>query len=336
MKKITSVLLAFVLILANFFQTGCKHAPSPLSQTGFYFDTVITITLYGENSQKHIEHCFAMAEEYENLLSATKENSDIWNLNHSNGQPVTVSEETLSLIKIGLDYAKKSQGAFDISVGQLSSLWKFDENPPQIPNSSDIISALQSVDYHNIQISNQQVTLKNNAKLDLGGIAKGYIADRMKDYLIAEKETSGLINLGGNVLTLSAKSNTDSPYYHIAIQKPFSKDGESIASVKVIDKSVVTSGVYQRYFKKNNQLYHHILNLEDGYPCKNDLYSVTILSDRSVDGDALSTMVFLMGLEDGLAYVEKTKNIEAIFVTSDNKVHVTSGMGKDISYEITK
>ena len=317
------------------FTTACSRNPESVSKTGCYFDTVITITLYCDNAQQYIDECFDIAEKYENLFSVTKKGSDIYNLNHSNGQTVTLNTETVALIQEGITYAKESDGAFDLTVGTLSSIWQEAIKNKELPTEEEVINALSAVSWKNIVISGNTVKLNNGAKLDLGGIAKGYIADRMKEYLLEQGIQNGLINLGGNVLAVGPKSS-DNPMYTIAIQTPFSEDGEAIASVKITDQSVVTSGTYQRYFKVEDHVYHHILDLTTGYPCENDLNSVTIICDKSIDGDALSTTVFLMGLKDGLKYVENLPDTEAVFITKEGEIKTTSGMGKTIPFQEIK
>lgn len=320
------------LICTCTFTTACSRKPEPTSKTGVYFDTVITITLYCDDAERYMDECFAMADKYEKLFSATMEGSDIYKLNHSKGQATTLHPETVALIQEAITYAKESNGAFDLSVGNLSSIWQEALKNKELPGDEDVINALSTVSWKNIEINGNTVRLNNGAMLDLGGIAKGYIADKMKEYLLEQRIENGLINLGGNILAVGPKS-TDDPTYTIAIQKPFSENGEAIASVKIKNQSVVTSGTYQRYFEVNDTLYHHILDLQTGYPCHNDLQSVTIISQKSVDGDALSTCVFLMGLQDGLRYVESLDNTEAIFITDDGKLHTTSGIGTTIPYQ---
>ena len=164
----------------------------------------------------------------------------------------------------------------------------------------------------------------------MGGIAKGYIADKMKDYLNEKGITSGMINLGGNVLTLGDKP--DGSNYNIGIQKPFSDDGTAIASVEVSDKTVVSSGVYERYFYVGDNFYHHILNPKTGYPYDNNLLGVTIICPKSVDGDGLSTTCFALGLEDGMKLIESLDDTEAVFITDDYELHTTSGIGSNIPF----
>lgn len=331
MNKERIIFSVFLLLLPVFF-TGCNRREEPISKTGFYFDTVITVTLYDASATEELEECFSLAEKYENMLSATREGSDIWNLNHAAGNATEVSEETAALIQKAVTYSELSNGAFDITIGELSSLWNFKENDDTVPSEASIASALATVGYQNIQIDGNEITLTNpDTQIDLGGIAKGYIADQMKSYLNQKGITEGIINLGGNILTIGPKSSGDS--YHIGIQNPFSEDGSSIASVKITDASLVSSGVYERCFKKDGVLYHHILNPKTGYPYDNHLLGVTIITQNSADADALSTTCFALGLEDGMKLIEKTPDTEAVFITDDYELHTSSGIGDKIPLE---
>ena len=334
MKKIHALGLSFCLFLTLLSLGGCGKTTEPISKTGFYFDTVITITLYDASYEKELDHCFSMAEKYEDLFSAQKEGTDIWKINHSQGQAVEVSDETINILNAGIAYSKSSNGKFDITVGKLSSLWDFSESSSkEIPSVEAIQKALATINYQNIVIDGNMVSLTDpNAAIDLGGIAKGYIADQMKAYLNQKGITSGYINLGGNVLALGAK--TDGSAYTIGIQRPFGEENEAIASVSITDQTVVSSGVYERYFEVDGTRYHHILDTATGYPYDNGLLEVTIITGASVDGDGLSTTCFSLGLEDGMALVESLDATEAIFITDDYEVHTSSGMGTVIPYEI--
>ena len=248
---------------------------------------------------------------------------------------VGVHDETIALLQKGLDYGTQSEGRFDITVGKLSSLWDFSNNTGTIPASAEIEAAVASIDYTKVQIDGNQVTLTDpNSQIDLGGIAKGYIADKMKSYLLENGVKSGLINLGGNVLTIGTKE--DGSAYNIGIQRPFDDSGKAIASVEVTDQTVVSSGVYERYFYVGDELYHHLLDTSTGYPIKNDLLGVTIICTDSVDGDALSTTCFSLGLEKGMAFVESLEQVEAIFITEDYEVHTSSGIGSTIPFSLTE
>ncbi len=328
-KRTTLISLSFILVLLAAL-IGCQRQQEPISKTGFYFDTVITVTLYDGSATKELEECFNMAKDYENMLSATVVGSDIWNINHANGETVTVSDETAALIEKAISYSQLSNGAFDITIGQLSSLWNFKENDGTIPSEEQIKMALASVGYQNIVVDHNSITSTNSeTQIDLGGIAKGYIADQMKAYLNENGITEGIIDLGGNILTVGPKENGDS--YRIGIQKPFADTGTSIAAVEIHDDSLVSSGVYERYFKKDGTLYHHILNPKTGYPYQNNLLGVTIITKSSANADALSTTCFALGLENGMKLIQSLDDTEAVFITDDYQLHCSPGIEESVS-----
>lgn len=329
-----AILLCLCLLLSG---CGTSHA-TPVSKSGFYFNTIITVTIYQDVSDDILDECFSLAEQYENYFSNTIPDSDISQINTSGGTPVMVHDETIELLQEGISYGALSDGRFDITIGALSDLWDIstkalleETNADMIPKDSAITSALSTIDYHNIQINGNEVTLLNpDTRIDLGGIAKGYIADRMKEFLNEKGITSGFINLGGNFLALGAKQNGSA--YVVGIQKPFAEDGTILASVEVTDQTVVSSGIYERYFTVDGARYHHILDVSTGYPYENNLLGVTIITDESVDGDALSTTCFSLGLEDGMALIESLPDAEAIFITDDYELHVSSGIGTTVPY----
>lgn len=342
MKKKNSIpLFLFCLLMAGLF-SGCGQNKGQISSSGFYFNTMITVTINDASKENLLKDCFALAEKYENYFSNTISDSDISKINAAAGKPVEVHDETIELLQKGIYYGDLSNGKFDITIGKLSDLWDFstkalleETNDSMIPSDSDIKAALATVDYHCVQINGKEVSLTNpDARIDLGGIAKGYIADRMKEYLNENSVTDGYINLGGNVLALGGKS--DGSPYTIGIQKPFSEDNSVIASVKITDETVVSSGVYERCFTVDDILYHHILDTSTGYPYDNGLLGVTIITKESVDGDGLSTTCFALGLDDGMALVESLPDTEAIFITEDYKLHTSSGIGSKIPFEELK
>ncbi len=324
MKIRMSVMIMVSCLVAILF-SGCTRATEKYSKNGTYFDTVITITVYDPKQVDLIEDCFDMAAHYEQLFSRTISTSDISRINDAGGEYVTVDTETVDLIERGLYYCELSEGSFDITVGVLSDLWHFSDNEGVLPDETAIAEAVQNVDYHDVQIKGDQVALLNpKAKLDLGGIAKGYIADQMKTYLVEQGVKSATINLGGNVLTIGTKP--DGTPFHIGIQKPYDDRGASIAAVSVTDQSVVSSGTYERYFDLDGVHYHHILDTKTGYPYDNGLLGVTILSDSSTDGDGLSTTCFTLGLEKGMELIESLDGVEALFMTEDYEFYTTGGL----------
>lgn len=326
MKKFFTALFLFIISLQI---TGCAGSTQPVQKTGFYFDTVISVTIYGmddsavfssEKADAAINDSFGLCSYYEGLFSNTISSSDISRINAADGKKVQVSADTVDILEDAVKYSELTAGAFDVTISPVSSLWDFRSGDGAVPPAdSDIKEALRHVGYENIQIDGSMVWLNDpDAAIDLGGIAKGYIADRLRDFLKTRGVTSAVINLGGNVLTVGEK--TDGSEFNIGIQKPFSDTGEILLSVKSDNLSVVSSGPYERYFRYNGKLYHHILNPATGYPVENDLNGVTIITNESVDGDALSTSCFVLGAEKGSRLIESLKDTGAVFINSDNEV----------------
>lgn len=316
------IFIWFLTIVIIFTASGCttSYSEESIKTTGMYFDTVISIEIWGSTDESILSHCKALCAEYEQLLSRTIETSDISRINSANGIPVQVDPRTADVIEKGLYYSRLSEGNFDITIAPLSELWDIDNNPGNIPKQAAIEEAKSHVNYKNVSLNGNTVTLKDpKAAIDLGAIAKGFIADKLKDYLTGRGIEHALINLGGNIVAVGDKINGED--FHIGIQKPFDKQSSAITSVDVKDKSVVSSGVYERYFKKDGKIYHHILNPFTGYPCDNHLLQVTIISDLSADGDGLSTTCLALGLDKGSALIESLDGVKAIFVTDDYNLH---------------
>lgn len=336
---ILSILFLFVLCLTFFFSSCQTGEKLPVSLTNYSFDTAVTITIYDyageEDAEDIINGCFGLCNHYESLFSRTIEDSDVSKINQSGGEKTEVHQVVSEIIKDSLEYSKLSDGAFDITVAPLTSLWNINENTGIIPSKKEIHSALKHIDYHVISVDEEFVSLSDSdAQIDLGGIAKGYVADKLKSYMVSEGVTSAIIDLGGNILTIGGKDeNTD---FKIGIKKPFAEDSSTYAAtINVSDKSVVTSGIYERYFKKDGKIYHHILDTKTGYPVENNLYSVTIISNTSKDGDALSTAAFALGLEKGKKLINSLEKTEAVFITNQNEILLTDGLEMNDENEIS-
>lgn len=323
-NKVKIFLIPALLLLIS----GCGAVSEPITKTGFYFDTVIQVTIYDTGKKTYLDDCMEIAKKYENMLSPAIEGSDIWNINHSNGKPVTVSTETAELLRTALFYCEMSGGRIDLTMESVSNLWDFhadNDTPNQIPDKDTLTKALSHVDYHNLLIENDTVTLLDaDSAISLGFIAKGYIADKIKEYLLSQNVKNAIINLGGNLLAVGARP--DGTPFQFGIQMPFDEHGSAITSLSVSDRSTVSSGVYERFFYQDNVLYHHILDTTSGYPVQNHLLSVTILSDSSTVGDALSTTCFVLGLDEGMNLIESLEGVEAVFITDDYKLHYSSGL----------
>ncbi|KRQ86729.1 Thiamine biosynthesis lipoprotein ApbE precursor [Caloramator mitchellensis] len=323
MKKI-----AFFILFITFIFTGCNKANyEPVSKTDFYMGTVVTIKIYNKASDEIFNKAFDRIKDLENKFSINIEGTETLSISKNIGSFVKVSDDTFNVIQKGLYYSDLSGGRFDITIGPLVKIWGIGTDNAKIPNKDEIEWAKNLVNYKNVQTDESSKSVKltgDEMLIDLGGIAKGYAADVLAETLKENGIKSAIINLGGNVYALGKKP--DGSKYKIGIQTPFKARGEILGNIEVSDMSVVTSGIYERYFEDNGKTYHHILNPFTGYPVDNDLLSVSIISKKSVDGDALSTTVFSLGLKDGMEFVKKLDGIEAIFVTKDKKIYMTDGI----------
>ena len=353
------LILCTVLVCPMLLFTGCGNITDadtsttgnqPISISSIKLNTAIQITIYDSQDKSLLDDCLALCDRYELIFSRTNENSELYKLNHRKDTsdkdpnadeqtipyPISgtadtwhISEDLASLLSQGLSITRESDGAFDIAIAPLTSLWDFTAEDPKVPDDAAIQKALPLCSSDGVTIDGQDITLpSDDIQFDVGAIAKGYIADRMKDLLVKKGVKSAIINLGGNVLCIGSKP--DGTPFKIGIQKPFADRNETEAVMDITGKSVVSSGIYERCFKQNGKLYHHILNPKTGYPYDNSLISVTIISDQSVDGDALSTTCFALGLEDGLKFAEK-KGVQAVFITEDYKLHYTDGFQDEIN-----
>lgn len=322
-RKLISILTLLPIISCCLFN-GCAAADQALSRQQFMLNTTVSISLYDSSDEAILDGAFELCREYEQLFSRTIPTSDVYRINAANGEPVEVSDATAELIALALDYAQLSDGAFDPTIEPLTTLWDITSDSPQAPDSDAIEQACALVDWTQVELDGTTVTLKPGMGIDLGGIAKGYIADKIRDYLEECGVTSALINLGGNVLALGNKP--DGSPFTVGVRKPFgAAQTDIVGAVCVSGMSVVTSGVYERYFEQDGTLYHHILDAATGYPVENDVYSVTILSPNSTEGDALSTICFALGVDKGLELVDSLDGVEAVYCMADGSLVFSDG-----------
>lgn len=318
MRRIGCLVVALMLVLG-----GCRRAArAPLTRSTVALDTTVTIAVYDvQASTEVLDDCVQRIQHYESLFSRTRAGSDIYRLNTAGGAWVTVDAETRALMQQALDICRESGGKFDITVAPITSLWNFSSESPVVPDKAALAEAVTHVGYDKLEIDGDRVRLTDPAAgVDLGGVAKGYIADRLREYLVSQKVSGALIDLGGNVLAVGDKQGEA---FRVGIRDP--QDSAALAAtVAVRDRSVVTSGSYERGFTQDGVYYHHILDPASGYPVNNGLAAVTILSEQSVVGDMLSTTCFVLG-EEGLALVERTDGVEALFVRADGTQVTSSG-----------
>lgn len=325
-KKILTLILCTVVIIT---QVSCS-SNEPVSKTGFYLNTNCQIDIMDKSKsegEEIIDGAFKLVAGLENQLSRTASGSDIYKINHAKGQPVKVSDETIELIKQGMKISEETNGEFDITVGKLTDIWDFSAAEPRKPADSDIKKAAATVGYKNIKIEGNKVRLINpDTWLDLGATAKGYIADKATEYVESKGVKAGIINLGGNIVTIGRKPDGDRPW-KIGIEAPYSDRKEIVGAVEMEDQTVVTSGTYERFFEENGKKYHHILNTKTGYPADSDITAISILSTKGNSGmcDVFSTTSLLLGKEKAIKFMDKQKGFEYMIIDSQGKTAQSAG-----------
>jgi len=314
-----SFLLVFSLTSCGFFN---EKKVDKFTKTGFFLDTVVSVTVYSQEDAQFLESCLEGCGRYEKIFSRTDPESELYRLNAAG--KAAVSPELLELLETSLFYSSLSEGGFDPSMGAISDMYAFSSESPYYPSDAEISEKLSHTGWEKIIIEGDTVTLADpEAVIDLGAIAKGYIADRLAEMLRSKGVESAIIDLGGNILCVGSKP--DGSDYKVGIQYPYKDTGKVITTASLSNMSVVTSGVYQRWFEHEGQLCHHILDPKTGRSINNGLISVSIIGEKSVDCDALSTAVFAMGLEKGIELIDSLENTWAVFITDDMEMHYSEG-----------
>ena len=324
MKRLLPLLLALLCLLSG----GC--AAQSMSRTSFALNTTVSVTLYDCRDEAIADGAIDLCASYEAIFSRTDPASELCRLNA--GELTEVSPELASVMEEALFFAQLSGGAFDPTMGGLADLWNFSGEAPAVPDPGQVALALKGVGYAGVEIRGGQVILPEGCRIDLGAIAKGYIADQMREYLTSQGVTSAIIDLGGNLCCLGTKPGGEP--FRVGIQYPYRNRNEVIAAMDAADLSVVTSGVYERYFEEDGVLYHHILDSATGFPVKNSLLAVTVAAPSSLTADALSTACFALGLEKGMALIDSLEGIYALFITDDFALHPSAGMEEACRLEV--
>jgi thiamine biosynthesis lipoprotein len=289
-------------------------------RTVYAMDTVMTLKAYGENGEKALDDAENEIEKLDNALRRGNSDSEIYKVNAE--KSAKVSDETAALVQDALDICESTDGAFDISIAPVMDLWGFYTKDFYVPNNDELAAELEKVNYKNITVEDNTISVSENSQLDLGGIAKGYLSNRIMEIFTQDGVTSGIISLGGNVQTLGKK--IDGSDWKVAIQNP--DDETYIGGLAISDMAVITSGGYQRYFEQDGVIYHHIINPKTGYPAESGVKSVSIVSDNGTLADGLSTALFVMGLDEGIKYWSEHDGIDIVFVTDDNSIYITEGI----------
>lgn len=314
------VLLCTILVFAGLVFSGFgKNTPEEASGTGVYFDTVVDIRIFGPDADDLLQGCFDLCQKAEKTLSAHLESSELYLLNHRSEQSVEVSDELAACIARGIEYGDLSEGKFDITILPLKELWNFESEDPEVPGEKEIQEALRKVDYHRVHVDGSTVTFDDpDTQIDLGGIAKGYISETLKNWLKEQGCTSALINLGGNVSVLGSKP--DGSDWNVGIQEPFADRGTILEVVKVNTGCVISSGTYERFFEQDGKSWHHILDPSTGRPAVTDLQQASVVGEDDVLCDAFSTICILTGREEAERLAEENKlDVRILFVGEDHE-----------------
>lgn len=345
-KKMRKKLLFSLITLGISFMvlTGCSNSANktttessaatkilkdPYSDEQFLLGTYVRIRVYDEGKESALKPAFDRVKELGDKITINQKGSEIDEVNEQAGiKPVKVSDDVYTLVKRAYEYSQDSQGGFDMAIGAITQLWRIGFDDARKPSQEEIDQALKLVDYHKIELNDKEKTVYLKEKgmiIDLGAIAKGYITDEVVKVLKKQGVTTAIVDLGGNVYVLGHSPRGENQDWTVGIQDPNMARGSVLGSIKERNKTLVTSGIYERYLEVDGKKYHHLFDPKTGYPFDNDIASVTIITDKSIDGDGLSTAVFSMGVKKGLEYVESELNNgkEAIFVTKDDKVYVT-------------
>jgi thiamine biosynthesis lipoprotein len=286
--------------------------------------TINAILIQGCDDEPLLTKAINRVLELDDQLSAFKPRSEISRINASAGKDyVEISTNTLALLKRAVYFSEISDGAFDITARPLIELWGIGKKRSYVPPDDEIEKIKALVDYRSLLLDevNCKVKLKYPGQaLDLGGIAKGYAADEAKKVLIENHVEHALINLGGNIITLGTR--IDGEPWNVGIQNPIAPTGEYVGAIKACNKTVVTSGTNERFFIKDGRRYHHILDPRTGRPAKSSLLSVTAVGDCSMDMDALTTALFVLGVERGLPLLVQL-HAQAVFVNDHLDIYAT-------------
>lgn len=301
----------------------------PLSRTESMIHTAVQIKIYHEGQEALMDQAIDYIKRMEALLSTNLEGSDVAEINEAAGkEPVKVEPETFELIRKALEVSELSGGNFDITIGAVNDLWRIGQDDARVPSQEEIDQALTKIDYHKVILdeANQTVFLEETGmRIELGGISKGYIGSGIATMFYDAGITTAIINLGGNVIVMGT-SPTNENGWNVGVQDPDEVRGATVGSQRVKDYAVITSGIYERFLEVDGVKYHHILDPKTGYPLENDISGVTVFAPTSVDGDALSTSLFLFGIKDGLEFVNQQEGIEAVFIDKDHHVYLSDGL----------
>ncbi|MGX6962087.1 FAD:protein FMN transferase [Vagococcus xieshaowenii] len=359
MKWNKKVLVMLTLAIGLLVTVGCSSKNSSsdtssnkinkeaYSEQQYLMGTYVRVQIYDDGKEAVLKKAFDRVKELADIVTVNEpdaENSEVEEINRQAGiKPVKVREDVYNLIEKAFDYTADSAGGFDFTIGPITSLWRIGFDDARKPSQAEIDEKLKLVDYHDVALNKEEQTVylkKKGMQLDLGAIAKGFITDEVVEVLKENGVTTGIVDLGGNVFVLGKSPNKKNGEWTVGIQDPDKERNQIVGSTTASNRSLVTSGIYERFLEVDGVKYHHLFDATTGYPFDNEIAGVSIISDKSVDGDGLSTVVFSMGLEKGLDYVNSRPDIDAVFITKEHKVYISDGlkdnfkMNLDSGYEL--
>ncbi|MBR6028809.1 MAG: FAD:protein FMN transferase [Clostridia bacterium] len=319
-RRILALIFALVMLTGAALAAGSERT----SNVGFYFDTVVTFTLYGAEPGL-MDDLMATCARYEALLSKTVTGSDVDRINRAEGQIVTVDPETWEILRSAKEYSALTGGAFSVTIAPVTALWDFTGGTERMPTEDELAAALPLVDDSLLELGDRYtVRLPAGMQVDLGGIAKGYIADQAAA-LARDRCTAAVLNFGGNVYTVGRKP--DGSLFRVGVTDPKQAAGSSICVLSVGDATVVTSGIYERCFEKDGVSYHHILDPQTGYSAMTDLASATIVCGSSMQADAFATACIVLGQEAALDLLSNC-GLDGLLIDRDNQIICTEGFAE--------
>lgn len=332
MKKYTGYISIFFIcfMLVIFFLLGNKQVKE-YSENLFYMDTYINVKIYSSNSEKAkkaLEEVEKIYKKYHQLSDRYNEYSGINNVyfinnNNVKSKNIIIEEELYNLIKFGKEWYQKSNGLLNINLGNVIDVWKkYRDQKTGIPTVEELKSG-GSINIEDVVLLDNNMMLNNHPNIDLGAISKGYTTKVVGEYLKANGFNQFIINAGGNILVGDHYNNG---LYKIGVEDP-NKIGGIYQIIKAKNMAVVTSGGYERFYEYGGKLYHHIIDPNTLMP-SNYMKSVTIVTDNSALGDALSTILFLMPIDEGKKYIKQFDNVEAIWYANDDTIIKSEGFSK--------
>lgn len=340
-RRYTTMIAVVFLLVLSLVCSGClSRSEQSYDKNGVAMDTTISLKATGPEAKEAVEESFARIQELDRLASAQRPDSDLGKLKAAAGKDyVQVDPAVYEMIDFAKTYSEKSQGAWDITTGVITDLWGIGTDNQRIPSDEEIAAAESLVNYKDILLRPEDHSVKlakAGMSIDLGGIAKGYAVDEVRAIFAKHHIENGLINLGASSM-YALGSNAKGGPWRIGIKHPRNDDKDTyLGIVAVSNENISTSGDYERFFEENGVRYHHIFDPKTGRPARSGVMSDSVLVDSSIEhggmlGDMLTTILFVLGPERGMAFAHSVNGVEAMITTTDGKIYMTDGFKSHFS-----